>query len=372
VFDFVDGAADDEVTMRANRAAFEGVTFRPRAAVHVKPDLRTTVLGTPVALPVLTAPCGFVRIVHPDGEIGVARAAHEAGTVSVVSTMAGTALEDVAEGVGVKPEPDNRLWFQLYFIGGRAGAETLVERAELAGYSALVVTVDTAVVGNRERDTRNNVQLPLGVDARNAWRFGPQLALHPRWTYGFLRDGIRLDIPNAARLGPGATAVSKHEATTAWMTAPPTWADLEWIRKRWTGPLLVKGLLTGEDARRAVDVGADAVVVSNHAGRQLDGAPATLRVLPEVVDAVGAEVEVLVDGGVQRGSDVVKALALGARAVLIGRAYLYGLAVGGEAGVARVLQLLRADLNRTMRLLGCPSVADLDRTWVDARGLVPG
>jgi isopentenyl diphosphate isomerase/L-lactate dehydrogenase-like FMN-dependent dehydrogenase len=156
------------------------------------------------------------------------------------------------------------------------------------------------------------------------------------------------------------------------MTAPPTWADIEWIRKRWTGPLLVKGLLTGEDARRAVDVGADAVVVSNHAGRQLDGAPATLRVLPEVVDTVGAEVEVLVDGGVQRGSDVVKALALGARAVLIGRAYLYGLAVGGEAGVARVLQLLRADLNRTMRLLGCPSVADLDRSWVDARGLVPG
>lgn len=378
VFDFVDGGACDEVTMRENRLAYEAVTFRPRAAVHVKPDLRTTVVGTPVSIPVLCAPCGFVRVVHPDGEIGVARAADAAGTVSIVSTMAGTTLEDVATGAHVATDAQvatdapvatgedvNRLWFQLYFIGGRTGAETLVDRAQRAGYGALVVTVDTAVVGNRERDTRNRVQLPLGIDARNAWRFGPQLALHPGWTARFVRDGMRLDMPNALHLGPGATPIPKDEAANAMMTAPPTWADIEWIREQWDGPLLVKGLLTGDDARRAVDLGADAVVVSNHAGRQLDGAPATLRVLPEVVAAVGGDAEVLVDGGVQRGSDVVKALALGARAVLIGRAYLYGLAVGGEPGVAKVLRILRRDLDRTMRLLGCPSVADLDRSWVD-------
>jgi len=311
--------------------------------------------------------------VHPDGEIAVAREAAAAGTVSIVSTAAGTSLEDVAEGsrAGSAAGDANRLWFQLYFMNGRTGAEILVERAERAGYGALVVTIDSAIVGNRERDTRNNVQLPLGVDAANAWRFGPQLAMRPRWTYGFVRDGMRLDLPNTLRVGAADTANPKREAANAMLTAPPTWADLEWIRRRWTGPLLVKGLLTAEDARRAVDIGADAVVVSNHGGRQLDGAPATLRALPEVVDAVGGQVEVLVDGGVQRGSDVVKALALGARAVLIGRAYLFGLAVGGTAGVTRVFELLRADLNRTMRLLGCPSVAELDRTWVDASGLVP-
>ena len=178
-----------------------------------------------------------------------------------------------------------------------------------------------------------------------------------------------LDFPNSVRLGPGGTPIPKEQAATAMLTAPPKWSDVEWIREQWSGPLLVKGLLTADDARRAVDVGADAVVVSNHGGRQLDGAPASLRALPEVVDAVGDAVEVLMDGGVRRGSDVVKAVALGARAVLIGRAYLYGLAVGGAAGVGDVLRILRADLDRTMRLLGCPAVADLDPSWVDTRRL---
>jgi isopentenyl diphosphate isomerase/L-lactate dehydrogenase-like FMN-dependent dehydrogenase len=368
VFDFVDGGADDEVTMRENRRAFEAVTFRPRAAVHVRPVLSTTVLGTPVGLPVLCAPCGFVRIVHPDGEIGVAREAAAAGTVSIVSTAAGTSLEDVAEGARTSEAVGDRLWFQLYFMAGRKGAEVLVERAERAGYGALVVTVDTATVGNRERDTRNGVVLPLGVDTRNALHFGPQLLLHPAWTARFVRDGMRLDFPNSVRLGPGATPIPREESARAMLTAPPTWDDLRWIRERWAGPLVVKGLLTGEDARRAADQGADAVVVSNHGGRQLDGTPASLRALPEVVAAVGGDVEVLMDGGVRRGSDVVKALALGARAVLVGRAYLYGLAVRGAAGVGDVLRILRADMDRTMRLLGCPSVADLDSTWVDVRG----
>ncbi|HZP31451.1 MAG TPA: alpha-hydroxy acid oxidase [Acidimicrobiia bacterium] len=368
VFDFVEGGADDELTMRENRRAFEEITFRPRVAVHARPDLRTTVVGTPVELPVLCAPCGFVRIVHPDGEIAVAREAAAAGTVSIVSTAAGTALEEVAEGArtGLGGDDAKRLWFQLYFMNGRAGAEVLVERAEHAGYGALVVTLDTATVGNRERDTRNGVVLPLGVDARNAWHFGPQMLVHPAWFARFVRDGMRLDFPNSVRLGPGATPIPKEQQAKAIVTRPPTWADVEWIRARWTGPLLLKGVLTVDDARRAVDVGADAVVVSNHGGRQLDGAPASVRVLPEVVDAVGADTEVLVDGGVRRGSDVVKAVALGARAVLIGRAYLYGLAARGGAGVADVLRILRLDMDRTMRLLGCPSVQELDRTWIDA------
>jgi isopentenyl diphosphate isomerase/L-lactate dehydrogenase-like FMN-dependent dehydrogenase len=370
VFDYVDGGADDEVTLRENRRAYEAVTFRPRGAVHVKPDLRTTVLGTPVEFPVLCAPCGFVRVVHPDGEIAVAREAAAAGTVSIVSTAAGTSLEDVATASrgGLPDGEPNRLWFQLYFMNGRTGAEILVERAERAGYGALVVTIDSAIVGNRERDTRNGVVLPLRVDARMAMHFAPQVLVRPAWLQRFVVDGMRLDFPNSLLLGPGGTPLPKDEAPKAVLSRPPTWADIGWIRERWTGPLVVKGLVTGADARRAVEVGADAVVVSNHGGRQLDGAPATLRALPEVVDAVGGEVEVLVDGGVRRGADVVKAVALGARAVLIGRAYIFGLAVSGGAGVAQVLRILRTDMDRTLRLLGCPSVKDLDRSWIDAPG----
>jgi isopentenyl diphosphate isomerase/L-lactate dehydrogenase-like FMN-dependent dehydrogenase len=228
-----------------------------------------------------------------------------------------------------------------------------------------VVTIDTAIVGNRERDTRNGVVLPLQVDARMATHFAPQVLVRPAWLARFVRDGMRLDFPNAALLGPGGTPLPKDQAPKAVLSRPPTWADIGWIRERWRGPLIVKGLVTGDDARRAVDAGADAVVVSNHGGRQLDGAPATLRALPEVVAAVGGDVEVLVDGGVRRGADVVKAVALGARAVLIGRAYIYGLAVRGAAGVADVLRILRTDMDRTLRLLGCPSVKDLDRSWID-------
>jgi isopentenyl diphosphate isomerase/L-lactate dehydrogenase-like FMN-dependent dehydrogenase len=338
--------------------------------VHVKPDLRTTVVGTPVEFPVLCAPCGFVRVVHPDGEIAVAREAAAAGTVSIVSTAAGTSLEDVAEGSREgRPAGDaNRLWFQLYFMNGRTGAEILVERAERAGYGALVVTIDSAIVGNRERDTRNGVVLPLRVDVRMATHFAPQVLARPAWLGRFVRDGMPLDFPNALLLGPGGTPLPKDEAPKAVLSRPPTWADIGWIRERWPGPLVVKGLVTGDDARRAVDAGADAVVVSNHGGRQLDGAPATLRALPEVVAAVGGDAEVLVDGGVRRGADVVKAIALGARAVLVGRAYLYGLAARGGAGVADVLRILRTDMDRTLRLLGCPSVKDLDRSWIEVPG----
>ena len=365
VFDFVDGAADGEVTLRENEKAFEEVTFRPRVAVHVKPDLGTTVLGTPVEFPVLCAPCGFVRLVHPDGEIGVARAAAAAGTVSIVSTAAGTSLEDVADGAAAAPHVREK-WFQLYFMGGRNGAEALLERAQAAGYTALVLTVDTAVIGNRERDTRNRVVVPLGITGRNALVFAPQMAMHPGWFYRFVRDGMSLDMPNTYRLGPDGTPLPSAEAHKAMVSAPPKWSDLAWIREQWRGPIVVKGLMTGDDARRAVDLGAAAVVVSNHGGRQLDGSPATLRALPEVVDAVGDVTEVLVDGGVRRGSDVAKALALGARAVLIGRAYLYGLAVGWRGrcghGAGHPPRRARADDAPARLPLGPRARPDLGRS----------
>jgi L-lactate dehydrogenase (cytochrome) len=360
VFDYVDGGARGEVTMRENRVAFDEVVLRPRMAVPVTdPSTATTVLGTRVSMPVLLAPCGGLRAVHPDGEVGAARAAHRAGTIFTSSSAAGMSIEHVAEhaSAGVS-------WFQLYFLGGRAGADRLVDRAEAAGHQALVVTVDTVVAGVRERDVRNGMTSGPYVNARNIVRFAPHVARRPRWLLAFLRDGMTVDVANAARLGPGGTPIPAAEASAGMYTEPPTWADVERLRARWPRSLVVKGVLTADDACRAVDAGADAIVVSNHGGRQLDGAPATLRALPEVVDAVGSRAEVLLDSGVRRGSDVVKALALGARAVMIGRPYVYGLGARGEQGVTDVLDLLRSDLRNTLQLLGCDDVAHLDPTWV--------
>jgi L-lactate dehydrogenase (cytochrome) len=348
VFDYIDGGAEDEVTMHENEAAFRALSFRPRMAADAQdPDLATTVFATPLSMPVLLAPCGLVGLMHPDGAIGAARAAADAGIVSVLSTVAGTAPEEVAEG------SSGPKWFQLYKLGGLGAADELVERAQASGYEALVITVDTNVLGRRERDVRHGVTIPLKIGPRTAMRLGPQMAARPRWAYRFGRQ----------RLAQRQAGATRHHVPD--MDASPySWADIEHLRARWTGPLLVKGVLTGDDARRALQSGADGVIVSNHGGRQLEGAPATVRVLPEVVDAVGSEAVVLVDSGVRRGGDVVKALALGADAVLIGRAYLYGLAAGGQAGVARILDLLRAEMARTMALMGCPSVSALDRDWI--------
>jgi L-lactate dehydrogenase (cytochrome) len=358
IFDYVDGGADDESTLSSNSQAFRDIAFRPRNAVHVgKPDLSTTVVGQEVALPVLLAPCGFVRLVHPEGEPAVARAAEAAGTISVVSTVSGYTLEEVARASGTA-------WFQLYFLGGRRGAEVLIDRAQTAGFPVLMLTIDTAAVGNRERDVRNGIAGPLRIDLQHALDLGPSFLRHPRWLFHFIRDGMPLEFGNLAALGPGGTDADPTAAVASMAAEPPTCADLRWIRKQWRGPLVVKGVLTGDDARRAIDLGADAVVVSNHGGRQLDGAPATLRVLPEVVEAVGTHAEVLLDGGVRRGSDVVKALALGARAVLVGRPWVYGLAAGGETGVSTVIKILRTELSRTMRLTGAHAVKDLDGSWV--------
>jgi L-lactate dehydrogenase (cytochrome) len=362
IFDYIDGGAEDEVTLRANREAFAAVTFRPRQAVAVPAcDLRTTVLDAELALPALLGPVGYSRAMHPDGEVGAARAAGAAGTGYVLSTVSGYALEDVrAASAGL-------LWYQLYPVGGRGAAEAAIARARAAGFTALVVTVDTGVAGLRERDIRNGMGALVGGPALAKLRHLPQLLAHPRWFTSFLLHGGLPVLPNIVI--PGRGPMQLVDVNTALGHTPITWADLRWVRDLWPGSIVIKGVLTGEDARRAVDLGAAAVVVSNHGGRQLDGAPASLRALPEVVAAVNGRAEVLMDGGIRRGGDILKAICLGARAVLLGRAYAYGLAAAGEAGVARVLEILRADLERSLKLLGCDAIARLDRSFVDVPGL---
>jgi isopentenyl diphosphate isomerase/L-lactate dehydrogenase-like FMN-dependent dehydrogenase len=357
VFDYIDGGAEDEVTLRENRRAFELVTFRPRHAVAVpRCDLGTAVLGTQLNVPFLLAPVGSSRMFYPRGEVAAARAAGAAGTAYTLSTLSGCTLEDVRAG------STGPLWYQLYLVGGRDVAKAAIERARSAGFTALVITIDTAVSGLRERDVRNGSRELLGSKVVSKLRYVPQMLARPRWLAGFLRDGGLMRFPNVVI--PEKGPMSYADVSVALDEAAVTWNDLQWIRKVWEGPVVVKGVLTAEDARRAIDEGAAGIVVSNHGGRQLDGVSATLRALPEIRAAVGRQTELYLDGGVRRGSDIVKALCLGASAVLIGRAYAYGLAAAGGAGVARAIQILRSDLQRTLRLLGCPSVAELDRSYV--------
>ena len=358
VFDYIDGGAEGEVTLRGNQRAFETVTFRPRHAVAVANcDLGTMVLGTQVRLPVLLAPVGSSRMFYPRGEVAAARAASVAGTVYVLSTMSGCRLEEIRE------EAMGPLWYQVYLAGGRDAALGAIERARIAGYTALVLTIDTPVAGLRERDVRNGSSEILSNNIVSMLPYLLQLVARPRWLVDFLRDGGLMQFPNVMIPGQGPMAYA--DVSVALEETVVTWQDLKWIREAWRGPLVVKGVLTSEDARRAIGAGAQAIVVSNHGGRQLDGVAPTLRVLPEVVAAAEGQVEVLVDGGIRRGTDVVKALCLGAKAVLVGRAYAYGLAAAGEAGVARAIEILRTDLIRTLKLLGCPSVEELGRSYVD-------
>jgi L-lactate dehydrogenase (cytochrome) len=358
VFDYIDGGAESEVTLAENCRAFDAVTFRPRCAVATpSTDLRTTVVGTPVSMPLLLGPVGSCRMFYPRGEEAAARAAGAAGTIYALSTLSGCRLEDVRTASG------GPVWYQLYLVGGRDVAMSTIERARGAGYSALVLTIDTPVAGLRERDVRNGTKEIL------TRRFGPMLPFvgqflaRPRWLRAFLGDGGLMCFPNVVL--PDSGPMQYADVNTALSQSTVTWADIGWIRDVWKGPIVIKGVHTAEDARRSMDVGAAAIVVSNHGGRQLDGVRATLRTLPEVVEAVGSQTEVLLDGGVRRGSDIAKALALGARAVLIGRAYAYGLGAAGGPGVARAIEILRTDLIRTLKLLGCASTAELDRSYVD-------
>jgi len=358
VFDYLDGGSDGEVTLRENCRVYEDVTFRPRHAVALADcSLCTRVLGFDLALPFLLAPVGYSRLMHPGGEVAAARAAGNAGTGYILSTISGHKLEDV------KAASRGPVFYQLYLLGGRPAAEAALQRARLAGFSALVVTVDTAVSGIRERDYRNGMKELISGGVLEKLPFLPQILARPRWLASYLLDGGLPPLPNVVIPGRGPMPLLDVAAALAESTV--TWDDLGWIRDLWRGPIVVKGILTGDDARRAVDEGAAAISVSNHGGRQLDCVPSSLRALPEVVKAVGGKTEILMDGGVRRGSDIVKALCLGARAVLCGRAYAYGLAAAGEPGVNRAIEILRADVDRTLRLLGCASVTQLDESYVN-------
>src|SRR6202522_614412 len=328
VFDYVDGGAESEVTLRDNLRAYEELTFCPRHAVAIPHcDLRTRVLGHELSMPILLAPVGYCRVMHPDGEVGAARAAGAAGTACILSTVSGHRLEDV------KAASTGPMWYQLYLTGGREAGENALRRARAAGYSALVISIDTNVLGLREREARGGMEVLLRGSLWSKIPFLSQLFAHPRWLIRFLLDGGLPTMPNIVM--PDGRELRVSHAHTALRRGHFVWDDLRWIRELWPGPIVIKGVLTAEDARRAVDEGAAAIVVSNHGGRQLDGAPASLRVLPEIVAAANGQAEVLMDSGIRRGADVVKAICLGARADPFRRAFTLRLhAPGrGRAGV---------------------------------------
>jgi 4-hydroxymandelate oxidase len=340
-FDYYASGAQDEVTLRENRAAYDRLSLAYRVLVDVsRRDLTTSVLGQPVAMPVLVAPTAFHRLATPEGELATARAAGAAGTVMILSTLSTTSIEAVVSAAS------GPVWFQLYVYRDRKATEGLVRRAEAAGCRALVLTVDAPLLGRRERDVRNRFRLPPGLAVANLLPEG----------YGEV---------------PPAVADSGLAAYVASFLDPAlTWRDVAWLRSITELPVLVKGIVRPDDALRAAEAGVAGVVVSNHGGRQLDTAPATIEVLPEIAGALashGHAIEVLVDGGVRRGTDVLKALALGARAVLVGRPVLWGLAAAGEAGAASVLRLLRDELDLAMALAGAPTIAEVTRDLVRAR-----
>jgi L-lactate dehydrogenase (cytochrome) len=352
VFDYLDGGAEGELTLRENVRAFEEWAFRPRNAARIdRIETRRKVLGTELAYPMVLAPIGYSRLMYPGAEISAARAAHAKGITYGLPTISGHSIEEV------RAKAAGPLWYQLYIIGGRATVEPALERARKAGYEVLLVTIDTAVAAMRERDVRNGTKHLLGKSLWKKLPYLPSVLAHPGWLWSFWRDGGVPPLPNIIVKGK---PLELMDVSAALADAAMTWEDLRWVRAAWPGPIVMKGVLTVEDAKRAVDEGAQGIVVSNHGGRQLDSVAATLRVLPEIAAAVGGQIEVLFDSGIRRGADVIKALCLGARAVLIGRAYAYGMAAYGEAGILRALEILTADIDRTLRLLGCPSIDTLD------------
>src|SRR4029453_6286681 len=328
VFDYIDGGADREHTLERNSRAYDAIIFRPRFAVAAPNyDMRTTVLGAEISMPIILAPVGSSRMFYPRGEEVAARVAGSFGTIYTLSTLSGCLLEDV------KKATTGPAWYQLYLVGGHDVARGAIARARKAGYSAIVVTIDTPVAGMRERDLRNGMKELVTRNPLKMLPFVTQFAVKPRWLMGFFRDGGLMKFPNVALPGEGPMLYA--DVGTALEASVVTWADLKWIREAWEGKIVVKGVHIWDDSPRAIDAGADAIVVSNHGGRQLDDVHATIRALPEVVAAAKGQIEVLVDGGIRRGSDVAKALCLGAKAVLVGRAYAYGLGAAGEGGVRR-------------------------------------
>jgi isopentenyl diphosphate isomerase/L-lactate dehydrogenase-like FMN-dependent dehydrogenase len=321
-WDFIAGGSDDEVTVRANQSEFGRYRLRPRVLVDVSQcDMATSVLGTPIGMPILVAPSAYHRMAHPEGECATAQGVGAAGTLMIASTDSTRSLEEIAQASGTPR------WFQLYLYPTREIAAGLVRRAEEAGYRAIVLTVDLATLGNRERDRRNQMSLPP---------------------------------PPLVRANFVGCEIEGH----AWRVL--TWDDVDWLRSVTTLPIVLKGVLTPEDALLALEHGISAIIVSNHGGRQLDSSVTSIEMLPEIVEAVAGRCEIYVDGGIRRGTDILKALALGARAVLIGRPIIWGLAVAGSQGVQRVLEILRDELERAMTLTGCPTLASIDRSLLKA------
>ena len=353
LFEYADCGSYDEVTIRRNRAVLEALQFRQRVAIDLTElSLGTTVLGEPWTVPVAIAPTGLAGLFHRNGEICGARAAQAFGVPFTLSTVSICSIEDVAEATG-KP-----FWFQLYLMKDRGFNAELIERAKAARCSALMLTLDLIIQGLRRRDAKNGLSVPPRITARNAF----EAMLRPGWVWGMATAKRRTFGNLAGRLEQSDDLTTLGQWISSQFDVSVTWKEIEWIRSRWPGKLIVKGILDAEDARQACAHGVDALVVSNHGGRQLDGAPATIDVLPEVVEAVAGRTEVLFDGGVQSGQDVLKALARGARACLIGKAFLYALAARGEAGVTQALGLIRDELRVSMALAGRVRVADVDRS----------
>ena len=356
VFDYIDGGAEDERTMVGNEQAFAEATFRPRILVgNDRVDVKTRILGAEAALPLVLAPTGFTRIADPQGELAVARAAARAGVPYTLSTLGTRSIEEV------RAVSDGRLWFQVYAWRDKGLVKEMIERAAAAQYEALVLTVDVAVLGRRERDVRRGFSLPPTIGLRTF----VDGALHPGWTFDFVRsEPIRFANVVGSTINDGSTPVKLSEFVGRQYDTGLSWADLDWMRSVWDGPILVKGIQCVDDAVIAADRGAAGVVISNHGGRQLEGAPTTFPLIAPVADAVGDRLEVLVDGGVRRGSDIVKAVAAGATAVMAGRAYLYGLGAAGERGVDQVLNWFKGDVWRTLHLIGAPGIEALDRSFL--------
>jgi len=357
VFDYIDGGAEDEHTLAANTGAYTRRTFRPRVLRDVGAvDPSTTLLGRDLPIPLVLAPTGFGRIADPEGELAVARAAARAGLPYTLSTLSTRSIEEVAAvSRGVK-------WFQVYVWRDRGLVKEMIDRAARAGYEALVLTVDTAVFGRRDRDVRRGFSLPpkIGIETLLDG------VVHPGWAWDFVRsDPIRFaNVVGQGGVGDGSDAVSLADYINSQFDPSLSWHDVEWIRSVWDGPLVLKGIQTVEDAVLAAEMGIEAIALSNHGGRQLDSAPATLDLVEPVANAVGDRIEIICDGGVRRGSDVVKAVALGARACMAGRAYLYALGAAGERGVDQVLASLDADVRRTMALIGAGSIPQVTRDLV--------
>ena len=356
VFDFVDGGADGELTLDANRRAFGQIVFEPRWMSDVsKIDLTTTVLGEQLSMPYLLAPAGLASVVHKDGELAVARAAAKANTIFCISTGSTYSLEEIAAAA-----PTAKLWFQLYLWKSEEVVSGLIQRAKATGCRALVLTIDVPAVGKRERDLTNGMSLPPRIRPSNildaAWRV--------RWLSHFI-TGNEITFGNLRGIAAGDDASTVGEYTSRELVDPSvTWERLDWLRRQWDGPLVIKGVLSVNDALECVRRGADAVYVSNHGGRQLDSVSGAASALPAIVDAVNGRAEIFVDGGVRRGEDVVKARALGATAALSGRPWFFALAADGQDGVERMLDIMRADISRTLSLLGVPRFSDVNRSAI--------